>query len=196
VSGFSTLRERYRVTSDPLRTERRLELGVLVLALVLLVQVVWGITSLLTMSAPELVEPAADTLRVAGVQASEGVAPEQSNEIRERPLFWEGRRPVSAAGADTGAAADTKPTRREGEIELRGIFDGEGATGIIAVVKGERYRILLGEEAAGWQLVSVGPRSAVVQAGKRREELQLEQSVAAKGGKVRTRGGVDKKGAR
>lgn len=183
MSFLALLHERYAVTADPLRTERRIELAVSILALLFLLLVAWRVVLLLAQTAPDTVEPAADSLQVTAVATAAGATPQQSIAIRERPVFWAGRRPDSGALAAGNTKKREKPAQDSGEIELLGIFDGGGSTGIIARVKGEQRRMMLGEELAGWKLVSVGPRSAVVRSGKRREELFLEQGAGGAGGK-------------
>ena len=58
-------------------------------------------------------------------------------------------------------------------IRLLGTFSSSASSGIIALVEGEKQRILIGERAAGWEVESVGPVSAVLRNGVRAETLEL-----------------------
>ena len=85
---------RYQGLSDPIRTERRVELIVLVLLVLLLLQFGWGSYRALFPPIPDPVRPMRDSLQVANVQGLSVVSPEQRAQIRQRPLFWASRAPV------------------------------------------------------------------------------------------------------
>jgi hypothetical protein len=171
------LRARYDVGDDPLRTERRVELGVLVLAALFILQLVYSGARLALSGAPDAVAPAADALRVEAVEATPALAAGYSEEIRARPLFWQSRRPAvedefaEAAEPEEVASAELK------DVKLQGVFGSGETAGIIALVKGKKQRILQGEKLAGWTLESVSPDRVLLANDGRLMELQLKTAV-------------------
>lgn len=171
----SRLVDRYRVQQDPVRSERRIELACLVLALVLLVQLAWVATRALLPPALAPVEPAASALTVADQLSRRGISPQASAELRERPLFWEGRRPVAAAVAEPEAAPRDRAPRLQ-DVRLLGVFGAGDNGGIIALVKSRQQRIQVGEELSGWTLQAVTADGATLVSGGDTETLTLERS--------------------
>ncbi|MEE4144974.1 MAG: hypothetical protein V2I26_09250 [Halieaceae bacterium] len=172
MSWLRTVRERYRVNGDPLRTLRRIELVAVLLGLLLCLQLALGALHLVTLSAPDPVTPAPDSLRVPTVLSPVAVAASERNEIISRPLFWSSRRPLE----EVAVLAD--PKNKAGElkgVKLVGLFGSGEQSGIIALVKGEKRRILLGDAIEGWTLKSVSPLQLVVANGERTETLALER---------------------
>jgi hypothetical protein len=172
MSWLQMLRNRYRVTGDPLRTLRRIELFAVLLALLLCLQLALGALRLVTVAAPEAVTPAPDSLQVPAVLGPAVVAASERNEIITRPLFWSSRRPFEAVA--TLAEPDTQAGELKG-IELVGLFGSGDQAGIIALVKGEKRRILLGDVVEGWTLKSISPSELVVTNGDRTETLALQR---------------------
>lgn len=176
MSWFAGLRDRYAVAADPLRTQRRIELLVLLLGLLLCLQLAYGGLRLVMMDAPEPVAPAADSLTVPVVLSPQTVTAEQRNEILARPLFWAGRRaldpvatredPGEQQGGDAGISG----------VKLVGIFGAGDTAGIIALVKGQKRRILVGGSLDGWTLEKVAPDSGVFARAGQRETLSLQRS--------------------
>ena len=80
------LKKRYSVALNPLRTERRLELVVVVVAALLGLQIVWGIASRLVYSGPEAIRPASDGLAVSSLAEQVVPAEAASQEILARPF--------------------------------------------------------------------------------------------------------------
>ena len=85
---------RYSGSADPLRTERRVELLLILAALLLIVQIAYSASRLALLSVPAAISPAADSLQVENALSVATVAAKQSDEIRNRPLFWASRRPL------------------------------------------------------------------------------------------------------
>ncbi len=165
---------RYRVAQDPLRTERRIELLCLVPALLLVLQLAWILAGALLPSAPAAVEPAASALTVADQLTRRVVAPGDSAELRERPLFWEGRRPIASADTKAQRKPDRAPKLKG--VRLLGVFGSGDSGGIIALVQNEQQRIRVGEEVAGWTLEQVSADGATLASGADTESLVLERS--------------------
>ena len=104
MTVWTGLVDRYRVTADPLRTQRRIELLVLLLTVFLFLQLGYGAFRLAVFSPPEPVLPAADSLQVKTPLKMDTVTPEQSGEIRNRPLFWPERRPTEVVAIEAAAS--------------------------------------------------------------------------------------------
>lgn len=174
MSALNSLLSRYRVATNPLRTQRKVELAVVLLVLVLCLQLMYSGARLLTLSAPAAVVPAPDALKVRRIHASDEVTAAQSGEIVTRPLFWESRRPL---GEPVVVVKDDKARGKAGKlkgVKLLGVFGGGETAGIIVKVKDVKRRILLGEEIKGWTLESVEPDKVVLVADGRKETLALK----------------------
>ena len=172
MSWLTRIGSRYRVSGDPLRTLRRIELAAVLLGLLFCLQLALGGLRLATLSAPDPVTPAPDSLRVPAVLSPVSVAASERNEIISRPLFWSGRRPVEEV------ATLSEPQAKAGELKgvtVVGLFGSGERAGIIALVKGQKRRILLGDVVEGWTLKSVAPFELVVANGGRTETLSLER---------------------
>ena len=181
MSRFDTLRGRYRVEADPVRTERRVELAALVLGLLLCLQLLYSVVRLVLAAGPAAISPAQDALQVGQVQSVAAVDAGRSQEIRARPLFWITRRPVEEKGVEVDPVVEEKKSAGELKgVKLLGVFGSGDTAGIIALAKGKKQRILKGEAMEGWTLESVEPNRVVLVDGGRREELVLmHRKVAA-----------------
>ena len=171
MTWLKTFTGRYREAANPLRLERRFELALLLLALLLILQVLYGFIRLALLSTPAALEPAADSIKVIAPLGTDTVSAAQSNEIRNRPLLWPGRRPVEGVVEVTASKSEKQQNFKE--IKLVGVFGAGDSAGIIAQIKKKTQRIRLGEELAGWTLESVGKKEAVFTAGSRREKVIL-----------------------
>ncbi len=172
MSWLQNIGNRYRVTEDPLRTLRRIELFALVLGLLLCLQLALGALRLVAMTGPAPVAPAADSLEVPPVLSPAEVAAEARNEINARPLFWSSRRPVEAV------VVLAEPENKPGElknVKLVGLFGSGEQAGIIALVKGKKQRILLGDAVEGWTLKSITQSELVVANGSQTKTLALQR---------------------
>jgi len=172
MSWLENIGKRYRVSGDPLRTLRRIELVAVLLGLLLCLQLALGGLRLVSLSAPDPVTPAPDSLRVPMVLSPLLVAASERNEIISRPLFWSSRRPLEEVA--TLAEPEAKAGELKG-VKLVGLFGSGERAGIIALVKGQKRRILLGDAIEGWTLKSVTPFELVVANGERTETLVLER---------------------
>ena len=167
---------RYQGLSDPIRTERRVELIVLVLLVLLLLQFGWGSYRALFPPIPDPVRPMRDSLQVANVQGLSVVSPEQRAQIRQRPLFWASRAPVVLEPVKPGPDPKEANTAKPGKIEnvkLAGVFGGGDTGGVIVISKGKKRRLAVGEELDGWKLQSVEAFSADFSSGDQQATLAL-----------------------
>jgi len=171
------LRQRYQVQSEPLRTERRIELVVLLLLLVLLLQLLYSGMRLIFLSSPEAIAPPPDTLTIGAVKPFSRPSAAQSEELLARPLFWSSRRPPVP---EVEQVAETEP-EEAGDLkgfQLVGVFGTGDSAGVIALVKDKKQRILKGEKVLGWTLESVEPTRIVLADKGRRKELTLGPKTA------------------
>ena len=167
---------RYQGLSDPLRTERRVELIVLVLLVLLLLQFGWGSYRALFPPIPDPVRPMRDSLQVANVQGLSVVTPEQRAQIRQRPLFWASRTPVVLEPVKPESEPKKANAAKPGKIEnvkLSGVFGGSDTGGVIVISKGKKRRLMVGEELDGWKLKSVEAFSANFSSGDQQATLAL-----------------------
>ena len=178
--SLSSVRQRYSERENPLKTQRRVELGVIILLGLLCLQLLWGAVRLFSLEPPASVTPAPDTLQVLPMKAMASVSIDDSNEMRSRPLFWQSRRPLVEVEAlvETESAAKGKATPKElKQIKLLGVFGSEEATGIIAMVKGKKQRLMAGQDYQGWTLESVDANEVTFTDGPRSETLTLKKAV-------------------
>ena len=174
MNPWSFLRERYTVTSDPLRSERRIELVVLVLAVLFGFQLLYSLVRLTIAPGPDAVPPAEDALRFGSIQPGRAVVQGESEEIRARPLFWPSRRPQDAPEQTTEAETEDAVAGELKGVKLQGVFGSGETAGVIALVKDKKQRILLGEKLQGWTLETVSPNRVTLTSGERSQELVLK----------------------
>jgi len=88
----------------------------------------------------------------------------------QRPLFWAGRRPVTAQ-----APPAVKPDGRLANYRLVGVLSIDG-TGIalLSDQKGKTHKLELGARLDGWRLARLGRREAVFERHGEREVLPLK----------------------
>ncbi|RLQ23688.1 hypothetical protein DWB85_00590 [Seongchinamella sediminis] len=174
--------DRYRNLEDPTRAERRVELALVLVLLLLALQLLWGGFRALFPALPEPVQPRPDSLQVSELVVGVEVDPGLRAEIAARPLFWPSRRPPepeveALAEAQPEAEAEAgKPGKIDG-IQLTGIFGGGESAGIIVINKGKKRRLMVGEKINGWELASVQPSEALFINGDRKTALVLKQAV-------------------
>ena len=177
------LTARYRDLQDPLRSERKVELVLVILVALFLLQLLWGGFRAIIPSSAEPVLPREASLRVEPLQEQGQVDPEMRAEIASRPLFWATRRPLageaevaanSAEDAKQQQAAEKKAGKIDG-VKLAGVFGGGETAGIIALSKGKKHRLIVGQEINGWKLESVEPTVATFSSNGRTSQLQLKQ---------------------
>ena len=169
---------RYRESTDPLRTERRVELVLVVLLCLLLLQL-----ALVTMGAafrgmPEAKPPSAELLKVLGTAQRATLAADARDVIRGRPVFWQGRRPLDRYAAVAEQQQEKQAQARssiEG-VKLLGVFGDGASAGVIAMDKDKKRRVMQGGDIRGWQLVSVQGNEARFQSGAEIATLTLQLS--------------------
>jgi hypothetical protein len=177
VNWLQRLGRRYRVSEDPIRTLRRIELVALLLGVLLCLQLAYGAIQLAATTGPDPVQPAADSLQVPAVIGPAVVAADERNEIITRPLFWSGRQPVDAVATLEDPKATSEKLK---DVKLVGVFGSGERAGIIALVKDKKRRILVGERLDGWTLESVESGEIQLVSGDRRETLILKQGKISK----------------
>ncbi len=176
MSRMDALRARYTAQAEPLRTERRIELVVLCLAGLLLLQLVVNAIDLLFAPDPAPVIPSAESLQVGAIDSQGRVDEALRAEIRGRPLFFEGRRPLENTVSVEEEKKTTKRAAKRPKLKLVGVFGAAGDKGIIALNNGKQLRLLVGEDVDGWKLASVATDEVVLTSGGESWELGLERS--------------------
>lgn len=170
--------KRYTGLSDPLKTQRRVELVVVVLIVLFLLQLTLGALGWMLPSQPAPVFPAQDSLVVTQRTGPGVLDVAQRESIEAKPLFWKTRRPLQ--GQDADGSEDDAPGQDQaaGKIEgikLAGIFGAKDTLGIIVIAKGKKHRLNVGDEVIGWELVSAQPTEAVFSSGAERASLSLKR---------------------
>lgn len=183
MSALGSLKQRYRVGADPLRSERRVELVVVVLVALLLLQLLWAGSKILLAGDVQPVAPAADSLMVAEVPRPQSVDADDSAAVQARPLFWAGRRPqdTAANAAQEAAAAekDKKAAPKMKDVALLGVYGSGRTGGAIVAVKGKQERLAVGDTVQDWRLQEVAANRAVFVSGGARDERELLPRVIA-----------------
>ncbi|EED34611.1 conserved hypothetical protein [Luminiphilus syltensis NOR5-1B] len=179
--GMEALKARYRVAEDPLRSERRLELVVVILAAVLLFWIVLGTLSLVISSGPDPLPPAADSLEVSESLRPFLVDDEGSATILARPLLWESRTSLDPADAIAASKPVEKApsAKRLKGVKVRGVFGVGDSLGVIASVDGKLTRVRSGEAIKGWTLQGVDGRRVEFSSGGGVDYLDLEVTTPA-----------------
>ncbi|WOJ96524.1 hypothetical protein R0137_14920 [Congregibacter brevis] len=162
-------RSRYSVQVEPQRSERRLELIVLALILVIGLQVVWWFLAHTSNVQVKAVAPAGDSLRVMDARAPGSITAPQSLQLQARPIFWASRRPNANAVAQQPVAGSTgKAARRLEGLQVAGAVGAGDQGKAIVIYKDKLMRLGIGDRVAGWSLQSVSLDQVVfVSAGLR-----------------------------
>ncbi len=167
------LPQRYQVTENPLKTERQVELAVVILLALLLLWFLVGLLRQGLMTGPAPLPPAADSLMVEALQLEPPLTAEAASDILARPLFWEGRRPLAPVVAVVSKPKKKAPGKLEG-VTLHGVYGEGDSLGLIATVDGKLSRISKGSPVKGWQLEGYNDGVAEFVSGGRRATLPLE----------------------
>lgn len=181
MAGLGSLLNRYRESANPLHSERRVELVAALLTVVMVLLLLFSAIRLLLPGRPSAISPAADSLTVMELPTAGTVSPQLSARVRARPVFWSSRRAVYSAEApqntdqEVGAAAASALDT----VELRGIFGGGDSAGIIALVKGKKKRVMLGDKVVGWKLDSIDGDSVTFVGKGKSKSLSLARSATA-----------------
>lgn len=172
---MNMLPQRYRLQENPQMTERRVELLVLLLICLLLLSSVIGATRMALDSGPAVVLPAQDTLAVRTLKLDEPVDATAAIAILERPLFWEGRRPLAPTPLVAAQPQARAPAKLSG-VSVQGVYGAGDSLGLIATVDGQQQRIASGQTVKGWQLTGYDNGVATFSSGGRETTLALELS--------------------
>jgi len=96
---------------------------------------------------------------VVAVNALAGANGALLNEIGQRPLFLEARRPPEPVVAEAAPAAPT--VNPLDGVELLGVYESGGHAGVILRRGGEVSRVPTGVEWQGWRLLAVSTTKAI-----------------------------------
>jgi len=103
----------------------------------------------------------------------------------DRPLFWRSRRPVEEVEVTVEEESRPRGPDPFDKASLAGVFVSGSHSGVIISLGGERSRVLVGDDVAGWQLVSLSSDSATFvrlqggSAGRAERVLKLEHAFVA-----------------
>ena len=175
MTGLKSWVTRYQVQQNPLKTERRIELAVLVLLVLLLFSAVLGGFRLVASNEPDPVFPSADSLAVQALQLDAGLTAEQAAEILNRPLFWQSRRPL-VPPPKVVAKPKPKAAKKLAGVNLLGVYGAGDGLGLIATVDGVFSRINKGQSVKGWKFSGYEEGAAVFVSGGKKSVLPLEQT--------------------
>ncbi len=181
MSILQSVRGRFFDNPDPIRTERYLELAVIVLLILLLLQLAYSGWRALTPAAVVSVSPAADALEPEPIFMPGQITGSQSEAIQARPLFWSSRRPIDAATGQPVQPVNTQkasPGKLKG-VKVVGIYGADQSAGIIALEGSKLLRVSIGQELKGWKLKSVSAGSVVFHKGGAKETLALGRKAAS-----------------
>ena len=169
MSLINTIRDRYKTEAEPQRSERRLELVLLALILLVALQVLWWFFAFMANVTVPPVAPAHDSMRVVDVNITGAITAPQSLQLQSRPLFWASRRPdASAAPPVKAEPGNKKPARRLEDLQVAGAVGAGDQGKAIIVYKDKLLRLGIGDKVAGWSLQSVSLGEVVfVSAGAR-----------------------------
>ena len=176
MTGLKSWVTRYQVQQNPLKTERRIELAVLVLLVLLLFSAVLGGFRLVASNEPDPVFPSADSLAVQALQLDAGLTAEQVAEILNRPLFWQSRRPL-VPPPKVVAKPKPKAAKKLAGVTLLGVYGAGDGLGLIATVDGAFSRISKGQSVKGWKFSDYEEGTAVFVSGGKKSVLPLELTV-------------------
>ncbi|MFT5709812.1 MAG: hypothetical protein ACI8QT_000499 [Halioglobus sp.] len=176
--GISQILSRYRIASDPLRSERKIELAALVLTMVLMFQVAYGVVSLFLSPQPSPILPSPDSLQIGTLRGAGLVTAQHSNDLRARPVFWSTRRPVSEEPT-VAVVSKPQPAKKNelDAVKVLGVIGSGNSAVVIALVKGQKKRILLGDKVVGWTLESVKLGQAVFTDSGQSQTLTLKKTL-------------------
>ena len=182
MNALESLKNRYRVNADPLRSERRVELIVVVLAAILLLQLLWSGLRILLAGEVAPVTPAADSLMVVDVPRPQSVNAQDSAAVQARPLFWASRRPrdvLASAAAQNEEPEEEPAAPKMKNVKLLGVFGSGESGGAIVAVKGRQERVSVGESVQDWRLQEVAANRALFVSGGSQDERELLPRVIA-----------------
>lgn len=144
----------------------------------------------LLIGTPDAKLPASSLFFTPDMSAWDEMPQDASTEdFEERPLFSESRRPfVPTAQEPVATEGVPKPMPRQTlrGWSLLGIFNSGEVEGVIVRQKdGTRRRVLVGDAAGGWRLLSVEPRRVVFRNERSKDEAELTMALDSLEGLVR-----------
>lgn len=98
---------------------------------------------------------------VVAVNAHAGANGALLNEIGQRPLFLEARRPPEPVAAEAAPPAPASAVNPLDGVELLGVYESGGHAGVILRRGGEVSRVPTGVEWQGWRLLAVSTTKAI-----------------------------------
>ena len=173
MTGLKSWITRYQVQQNPLKTERRIELAVLVLLALLGTSAVLSGLRSVASNEPDPVFPSADSLAVQALKLDSGLTAEQAAEILSRPLFWQSRRPL-VPPPKIVAKPKPKAAKKLAGVTLLGVYGVGDGLGLIATVDGVFSRINKGQSVKGWTFSDYEDGAAVFVSGGKKSVLPLE----------------------
>lgn len=156
----------------------------LILAVLLLLQLLWSGARLLLFSDPDPITPADSALRVEapGYPAFDE-EDEAAQDFVTRPLFWAGREAYQPPVAED-TPEPVQPARPAGPIKglhLLGVYAAGANSGIIVAHEGERKRLRIDDEVAGWTFSMMSADGAIFESGEETRVLQLKHAAPPAG---------------
>ena len=170
------LPSRYRESENPVMTERRVELAAVLLLSALLVWLALGLLRLLVEAGPEPLLPADDSLAVQALALEPPLASADAAAILQRPLFWEGRRPLALRPAAVPSQELAIKQNLDG-VTLHGVFGTGDSLGLIVSVNGAQSRVIKGGSVKGWKFTEYLDGTAEFERGGRKATLPLALAV-------------------
>lgn len=174
MNRLDRLRGRYGVQAEPLKTERRTELLLLCLGILVILQLFWMGLRAAVPGIIGVVLPATDSLMVQEVANAGLITAQDSLVLQSRPLFWGSRRPIEAAPAPRAKdRVSVLPAGGLKNLRVLGVYGAGDAGGAIVTYKGDQRRLVVGDVVDGWTLVRVGHGEAVWSSGKGEDVRRL-----------------------
>lgn len=173
MKSLGFLSGRYNGAGNMRHAERVIELAAIAVAVLLLLQLLFAFVRLINLSSPDAIHPNIDGISDVMPSSLEKVDAAQSSQIRERPLFWTSRRPSQSSGGTGEAAGESAKSGSINKVKVVGLFGGGDSSGIIALVRAKKRRILLNEQVEGWTLESVERNEVVFARDGRRKKVVL-----------------------
>jgi len=143
-----------------------------------------GAVLVISRGVPDPLPPAPESLLAARLQMP-GEAGDLTGAMVERPLFWRSRRPVEEVEVTVEEESRPRGPDPFDKASLAGVFVSGSHSGVIISLGEERSRVLVGDDVAGWQLVSLSSDSATFvrlqggSAGRAERVLKLEHAFVA-----------------
>ncbi len=161
-------------------TELQLRKIALGLTVIILLQLVWSGASLLLLSDPEPILPAADSLQVDDLHFGAALDEDMSQDIVSRPVFWQGRAAYTAGAESVDSGKPEKPRNSDIDgVTLLGVYSVGDVPGVIVSYREERHRLQPDESVAGWTFTSLNGNAAIFTYDSDTRELSLEHALVA-----------------